>query len=147
MAQQGWMQLHGSVCAYQPDVVQRRARQLRRDTAAARPTAPATACCQPDHRPPPQVTVTTAGVDMHSGLKGGSVQNANHALVQLLGTLKDERQRVAVAGFYSDVVPMTWQDRDDVKTFTRAFDAAAEQDALGIQGYMGEEGYNMLEQR
>lgn len=74
-----------------------------------------------------KVTVTTAGIDMHSGLKGGSVQNANHALIQLLATLKDSRRRVAVAGFYKDVQPMTWDDRNDVKTYARAFDAAAEQ--------------------
>jgi hypothetical protein len=35
------------------------------------------------------VTVTTAGADMHSGMKGGSVQNANHALAQLLAGLWD----------------------------------------------------------
>jgi hypothetical protein len=36
-----------------------------------------------------QVDLTTAGTDMHSGMKGGSVQNAAHALVQLLATLRD----------------------------------------------------------
>lgn len=36
-----------------------------------------------------EVTVTTAGSDMHSGMVGGSVQNANHALLQLLSGLWD----------------------------------------------------------
>jgi hypothetical protein len=40
-----------------------------------------------------EVEVSTAGMDLHSGLKGGSVQNANHALVTLLASLKDADNR------------------------------------------------------
>jgi hypothetical protein len=40
-----------------------------------------------------EVEVSTAGMDMHSGMKGGSVQNANHALVSLLASLKDAYNR------------------------------------------------------
>jgi len=35
-----------------------------------------------------EVEVTTAAIDLHSGIKGGSVQNANQALVQLLVGLR-----------------------------------------------------------
>jgi len=38
--------------------------------------------------------VTTAAADMHSGMKGGSVQNANHALMQLLAGLRDNPSQV-----------------------------------------------------
>jgi hypothetical protein len=38
--------------------------------------------------------VETAAADMHSGMKGGSVQNANHALIQLLSGLWDRPKQV-----------------------------------------------------
>jgi hypothetical protein len=43
-----------------------------------------------------EVTVDTAAADMHSGMKGGSVQNANHALLQLLSGLWDRPRQVCV---------------------------------------------------
>lgn len=42
-----------------------------------------------------EVTVETAAADMHSGMKGGSVQNANHALIQLLSGLWDRPRQVS----------------------------------------------------
>lgn len=45
-----------------------------------------------------EVTVETAAADMHSGMKGGSVQNANHALIQLLSGLWDQPRKVRCAG-------------------------------------------------
>jgi hypothetical protein len=39
--------------------------------------------------------VETAAADMHSGMKGGSVQNANHALIQLLSGLWDRPKQVS----------------------------------------------------
>ncbi|GBF98443.1 hypothetical protein Rsub_11088 [Raphidocelis subcapitata] len=63
-----------------------------------------------------QVDIVTAGIDMHSGMKGGSVQNAAHALIQLLATLRDPSTgRVAVSGFYESVVEPDADDRDDME--------------------------------
>jgi hypothetical protein len=47
--------------------------------------------------------VTTAGADMHSGMKGGSVQNANHALVQLLSGLWETHGKPSLLGWGSKV--------------------------------------------
>lgn len=45
--------------------------------------------------------MTTAATDFHSGIKGGSVPNANNVLAALLAGLHDSRSgRVAVRGFY-----------------------------------------------
>lgn len=44
--------------------------------------------------------------------------------------------RVTVPGFYDDVRSMTPEDRADVAAFP--FDEAAEQEALGVLGFMGE---------
>eukprot|EP00775_Hariotina_reticulata_P002607 gene2606-2909_t len=95
-----------------------------------------------------EVEVTTAGMDMHSGIKGGSVQNANQALVQLLAGLKDDQGRITVPGFYDDVLDMTDDNRADVALFSEtAFDEQEEQQALGVSGFLGEAGYSTLERR
>jgi hypothetical protein len=53
--------------------------------------------------------------------------------------------RITIPGFYDDVARMTAQDKDSVATFP--FDAAAEQRALGVLGFMGEAGFGPLEHR
>jgi len=95
-----------------------------------------------------EVEVTTASMDMHSGIKGGSVQNANQALVQLLAGLKDDQGRITVPGFYDDVLDMSDDNKADVAQFRKAsFDEQEEQQALGVSGFMGEAGYSTLERR
>ncbi len=47
-----------------------------------------------------EVEVVTAGTDMHSGLKGGSVSNPCLVLAALLASLHDADGRIAVEGFY-----------------------------------------------
>ncbi|KAI8476053.1 MAG: peptidase M20 [Monoraphidium minutum] len=92
-----------------------------------------------------QVDMRTAHTDVHSGTLGGSIQNAAHALVQLLATLRDPATgRVAVEGFYDDVIEPTDGDRADMEKYP--FDAAKEE-GLGIMGYLGEAGRSTLERR
>lgn len=57
------------------------------------------------------VTVTTAGRDLHSGSYGGAVHNANQALAELLAALHDADGRVAVPGFYDQVRPLGGDER------------------------------------
>ncbi|MDZ7801923.1 MAG: dipeptidase [Trueperaceae bacterium] len=52
-----------------------------------------------------EVQVEGPGKDLHSGRHGGAVHNPLHALVDLLSGLHDADGRVAVAGFYDDVLP------------------------------------------
>ncbi|WIA12253.1 hypothetical protein OEZ85_012318 [Tetradesmus obliquus] len=92
-----------------------------------------------------EVEVSTAGMDLHSGMKGGSVQNANHALVALLASLKDADNRITVPGFYDDVAAMAAEDKASVAAFP--FDKTTEQRALGVLGFMGEAGFGPLEHR
>ncbi len=47
-----------------------------------------------------ELKVTSAKMDLHSGMFGGAVANPITALAQLLATLHDEKGRVAIAGFY-----------------------------------------------
>ncbi|MCW3016602.1 MAG: putative peptidase [Solirubrobacterales bacterium] len=53
-----------------------------------------------------ELTLTTAAGDLHSGLFGGVVPNALHALTQLLATLRAPDGRVLVDGFYDGVLPV-----------------------------------------
>ena len=50
-----------------------------------------------------ELTVRTAERDFHSGLYGGAVPNALHALAELIASLHDAEGRVAVEGFYDRV--------------------------------------------
>ncbi|KAG2482711.1 hypothetical protein HYH03_018368 [Edaphochlamys debaryana] len=92
-----------------------------------------------------QVHVETAGTDMHSGMKGGSVPNANHVLAALVAGLRNANGGVAVEGFYDDVAPLTDEDRADVAEYH--FDADQEKESLGLYGFTGEKEYGVLEQR
>ena len=50
-----------------------------------------------------EITVRTAGTDLHSGEYGGAAPNAHEALLRLLGRLKDENGRINVPGLYGAV--------------------------------------------
>ncbi len=52
-----------------------------------------------------------AGRDVHSGHYGDAVPNPNWRVIRLLNGLKDEAGRVAIEGFYDDVLPVTERER------------------------------------
>lgn len=49
--------------------------------------------------------------DLHSGHYGGAVPNPIRELTRLLGTMKDDDDRITIEGFYDDVRPVTDADR------------------------------------
>lgn len=51
-----------------------------------------------------EVFLRGPSTDLHSGIFGGAVVNPATALVRLLASLHDDRGRIAVPGFYDDVV-------------------------------------------
>ena len=57
------------------------------------------------------ITVYGANRDLHSGNYGNWAPNPALALARLLASMKDERGRVTIAGFYDDVVPLTAAER------------------------------------
>ena len=91
------------------------------------------------------VSLTTAGKDLHSGRYGGTVANAAHALARLVVSLHDETGRIAVAGFYDDVRPPTNSERERVAAIP--FDEAAYLAAIGAEPGIGEPGYTTLERQ
>lgn len=78
-----------------------------------------------------EVTLTGSKSDLHSGVHGGMAYNPNKALVQLLAKLWDEHGRVAVPGFYDDVVEPTAEERKQFifpftpENYSKMFDVGA----------------------
>jgi acetylornithine deacetylase/succinyl-diaminopimelate desuccinylase-like protein len=90
-----------------------------------------------------QIDVKGTNGDLHSGLYGGAVQNAVHALVELLSTMHDKEGRVTIPGFYDDVVELTTEEREAFRALNQDETKLAE--ALGVTTLFGEPGYSALE--
>ncbi|MGB1252098.1 MAG: dipeptidase [Candidatus Promineifilaceae bacterium] len=58
-----------------------------------------------------EVTVTGPSSDLHSGMYGGVVHNANQALCEILAALHDQNGRVTVPGFYDNVTELSGEER------------------------------------
>lgn len=61
-----------------------------------------------------ELTVTGPTSDLHSGIYGGTVHNANQALAELLAKLHDDDGRVTVPGFYDDVEALSDEERAEM---------------------------------
>ncbi|MBY0146837.1 dipeptidase [Neobacillus niacini] len=84
-----------------------------------------------------EVSLKTANTDLHSGMFGGGVQNANHLLVKLLSTLHDENGKVNVEGFYDDVLELTEFEKGQIKAL--GFDEEKLKKQLGLTELTGGE--------
>src|SRR3989442_1599074 len=60
------------------------------------------------------VTVYGPARDVHSGNYGNWAPNPALALAKLLASMKDDRGRVTVDGFYDDVTPLTAEERQAI---------------------------------
>ena len=78
-----------------------------------------------------------ANSDLHSGMFGGGVQNANHLLVQLLSTLHDENGKVMVDHFYDDVIELTDIEKEEIAAL--GFDEEKLKTSLGLTELTGGE--------
>jgi acetylornithine deacetylase/succinyl-diaminopimelate desuccinylase-like protein len=105
----------------------------------------------------PSITVACRGVaafefslkgasrNLHSGRYGGSVANALHAMAELVASLHLPDGRVAVAGFYDDVVALPKNERRDIAALP--FDESRFLAAVGAPALFGERGYTTLERQ
>jgi acetylornithine deacetylase/succinyl-diaminopimelate desuccinylase-like protein len=84
-----------------------------------------------------EVSLKTANSDLHSGMFGGGVQNANHLLVQLLSTLHDSNGKVNVDHFYDDVEELTAFEKEQIKAL--GFDEEKLKKSLGLTVLTGGE--------
>lgn len=92
-----------------------------------------------------QLDLRTGSTDLHSGSYGAVVPNAVQSLTRLAATFHDATDRVAVAGFYDAVRPLTDADRAELAAVP--FDEAKYRDEAGVTSLWGESGYTPLERR
>jgi acetylornithine deacetylase/succinyl-diaminopimelate desuccinylase-like protein len=62
-----------------------------------------------------EVIVQGPGQDLHSGMYGGAVHNPVQALAEIVASLHYPDGRVAVPGFYDDVLPLSDTERAELK--------------------------------
>jgi acetylornithine deacetylase/succinyl-diaminopimelate desuccinylase-like protein len=92
-----------------------------------------------------EFTIHGASKNLHSGRYGGSVPNALHALAELIAGLHTPDGRVAIAGFYEDVLPVPEDERAAIAALP--FDAARFLADVGAPALIGESGYSTLERQ
>ncbi len=92
-----------------------------------------------------ELTLRGASKDLHSGRHGGSVANPLHAMAQLIASLHDADGRVAVAGFYDQVVELSAAERAEIAALP--FDEATYLGQVGAPATVGEPGYTTLERQ
>ncbi|HVD52139.1 MAG TPA: dipeptidase [Candidatus Udaeobacter sp.] len=105
----------------------------------------------------PSITIASRGVSglefslrganrsLHSGRYGGSIANALHAMAELVASLHARDGRVAIAGFYDDVVALPEDERREIRALP--FDEARFLSEVGAPAPFGEPGYSTLERQ
>ncbi|QDG51647.1 dipeptidase [Persicimonas caeni] len=92
-----------------------------------------------------EVTVTGPSHDLHSGLFGGTVPNPINELAKIIAQLHDADGRIAVPGFYDDVIALEDDEREQFASLP--FDEEGYLAETGAPGLQGEEGYTTLERK
>ena len=90
-----------------------------------------------------EIHVQGPNQDLHSGMHGGALQNPIHALARILASLRADDGRIAVAGFYDDVVPLSDEDRERIAEIPQ--DDERYMRRLDIDAVFGEPGYTTRE--
>ncbi len=88
-------------------------------------------------------TLTGATKDLHSGRHGGAVANPLHAIAELVASLHTTDGRVAVAGFYDDVLDLSAEERAALAALP--FDDTSYLVQVGAPATFGEAGFTTLE--
>ena len=90
-----------------------------------------------------QLDVQGANGDLHSGMYGGAVVNPAMALARILATFHDAEGRVAIPGFYDNVLPFPDAVRAQMRDLP--FSDANLMHEVGVTALGGEPGYTTLE--
>ena len=90
-----------------------------------------------------EVEVTGPNRDLHSGVYGGAVANPINVLCDMIASMKDEKGRITIPGFYDKVVNLSDAEREAMNS--APFSLESYKSDLRIDDVMGEEGYTTLE--
>jgi acetylornithine deacetylase/succinyl-diaminopimelate desuccinylase-like protein len=90
-----------------------------------------------------EIHVRGAKSDLHSGEYGGAVANPGNALARIVASLHDADGRVAIEGFYDDV--LDWDDETRSGIAGLPHDDEAFRRSLGVPELAGERGFSTLE--
>ncbi|MGJ8660667.1 MAG: dipeptidase [Bacteroidota bacterium] len=90
-----------------------------------------------------EVEVTGPNRDLHSGLYGGCVANPINILAEMIASLHDDKEKIAIPHFYDDVVELSKEERAEMAK--APFSVEAYNKALDIADVHGEEGYSTPE--
>lgn len=92
-----------------------------------------------------EITLHGPSRDLHSGIFGGAVDNPAMVLCQVLAQLRDKRGRIAIPGFYDDVVPLSAYERKQLARLPHSDSGMCK--FLGVPELFGENGYTATERR
>ena len=90
-----------------------------------------------------EVELTGPNRDLHSGIYGGAVANPINVLCQMIASLKDEKNRVTIPGFYDKVAELSKEERETLNKAPFSLDDYKKD--LKIEDIQGEDGYTTLE--
>ncbi len=90
-----------------------------------------------------EVEITGPNRDLHSGLFGGAVANPINILCQMIASLTDENNHIAIPGFYDDV--LTIGERERAMMSKAPFNEENYKKALEINDTHGEKGFSTQE--
>ncbi len=90
-----------------------------------------------------EIHIQGPATDLHSGTYGGAVVNPGNTLATILASLKDKDGRIAIPGFYDDVMDWDLDTREAIQALP--FDLDGFKKEVGAPGLNGEIGYGLLE--
>jgi acetylornithine deacetylase/succinyl-diaminopimelate desuccinylase-like protein len=90
-----------------------------------------------------EIHVTGPDSDLHSGLHGGVLHNPIEALSKIIASLRAQDGKIAVTGFYDDVIDLGEAQRAEIASVPQNDDQYRKE--LGIPEFFGEPGYTTRE--
>ena len=90
-----------------------------------------------------EIELTGPNRDLHSGTYGGAVGNPVNILCKMIGSLKDENNRITIPGFYDRVLEYSEEDREEINKAPLEINAYKKD--LDITEVDGEKGYTTVE--
>ena len=90
-----------------------------------------------------QINLRTGASDLHSGMYGATVPNALQAMIKLAATFHTADGRVAIEGFYDDVIELTEAEKAEINNYPLS--EAEILKSAGVSTAWGEPGYTALE--